>query len=126
MTVNVHKQRSKDLFLIFDGVLLPHDAFWQRCLRKLWIQSPLQENNESVRWLLFFSNFDSSALQILSPLWLSSKESACNAEDQCLIPGSGRSPEGGHGYPLHYSCLDNPMDIGAWQATAHRVTKSQT
>ena len=62
----------------------------------------------------------------LSPLWLSCKESVCNAEDQRSIPGSGRSPEVGHGYPLHYSCLDNPMDRGAWQAMAHSVAKSQT
>ena len=42
------------------------------------------------------------------------------------IPGSGRSPEGGHGNPLQYSCLDNPMNRGAWQATVHRVAESQT
>ena len=43
-----------------------------------------------------------------------------------LIPGSGRSPGGGHDKPLRYSCLEDPMDKGAWQATVHRVTKSQT
>ena len=42
------------------------------------------------------------------------------------IPGSGRSPGGGHGNPLQYSCLDNPMDRGAWWATVHRIAKSQT
>ena len=42
------------------------------------------------------------------------------------IPGSGRSPGGGHGSPLQYSCLENPTDRGAWQATVHRVTKSDT
>ena len=42
------------------------------------------------------------------------------------IPGLGRSPGGGHGNPLQYSCLANPMDRGAWQATVHRVTKSWT
>ena len=40
------------------------------------------------------------------------------------IPGSGRSPGGGHGNPLHYPCLENPMDRGAWWATVHRVAKS--
>ena len=45
--------------------------------------------------------------------WLSSKEFACNAGDLGLIPGSGRSPGGGHGNPLHYSCWENPMDRGA-------------
>ena len=43
-----------------------------------------------------------------------------------LIPGSGRSPGGGHGNPLEYSCLENPMDRGAWQAIVLRITKSQT
>ena len=46
--------------------------------------------------------------------------------DLGLIPGSGRSPEGGHGNPFQYSCLENPMDRGAWQATVHRVTNSWT
>ena len=41
-------------------------------------------------------------------------------------PGSGRSLGGGHANPLQYSCLENPMDRGAWWAMAHRVTKSQT
>ena len=54
------------------------------------------------------------------------KESACNAGDLGLIPGSGRSPEEGNGYPLQYSHLENSMDRGAWQATVHGVTKSWT
>ena len=65
-----------------------------------------------------------------TPLFLGSpggsvgKESACNAGDLGPVPGSGRSPGGGHGNPLQYSGLENPMDRGAWQATVHRVTKS--
>ena len=43
-----------------------------------------------------------------------------------LIPGLGRSPGGGHGNPLQYSCLKNPMERGAWQATVHGVTESWT
>ena len=54
------------------------------------------------------------------------KESACNAEDLGSTPGSGRSPGEENGNPLQYSCLDNPMDRGAWQAIAHGVTKSRT
>ena len=42
------------------------------------------------------------------------------------VPGSGRSPGGGHGNPLQYSCLENPIDRGAWRASVHRVAKSQT
>ena len=73
-----------------------------------------------------------------------SKESACNAGNLGSIPGLGRSPGGGHGNPLQYFCLENPhgqrslagyssifawripMDRGAWQATVHGITKSQT
>ena len=52
-----------------------------------------------------------------------SKESACSAEDLVSIPGSRRSPGVGNGYPLQYSCLENPMDKGAWGATVHGVAK---
>ena len=46
--------------------------------------------------------------------------------DVSLIPKSGRSPRGGHGNPLQCSCLENPMDRGAWQAIVHGVTNSLT
>ena len=49
-----------------------------------------------------------------------------DARDVGSIPGSGRSPGGGHGTPLQYSCLENPMDRGAWWATVHGITKSQS
>ena len=52
-----------------------------------------------------------------------SKDSACNAGDLGSIPGSGRSSGEGHGNPLQYSCLENPMDGGAWQATVHGITR---
>ena len=48
-----------------------------------------------------------------------------NAADADSFTESGRSPGGGHGNPLQYSCLENPMDRGAWKATVHGVTKSQ-
>ena len=54
------------------------------------------------------------------------KASACNVGDQGLIPGLGRSPGEGNGNPLQYSCLENPMDGGAWWATVHGVAKSRT
>ena len=57
------------------------------------------------------------------PWWLSSKELACNAWDSGSIPGLGRSPGGGNGNPLWYSCLRNPLDRGAWWATVHGVAK---
>ena len=54
------------------------------------------------------------------------KESACNEGDLGSIPGSGRSPGEGNGNPLQSSCLENPMDREAWQATVYRATKSRT
>ena len=54
------------------------------------------------------------------------KESACNAGDPVLIRGLGRFPGAGNDNPVQYSCLENPMDGGAWQATVHGGTKSDT
>ena len=54
------------------------------------------------------------------------KESACHAGDPGSIPGLGRSPGEGNGNPLQYSCLENSIDRGAWQATVHGVVKSRT
>ena len=52
--------------------------------------------------------------------------SARNVRDPGSIPGLGRSPEGRHGNPLQYSCLENPIDGGGWWGTVHKVAKSQT
>ena len=84
-----------------------------------------------------FKSINSSALSLLYGSGLTSiilgfpggsegKESACNAGDLGSIPGLGRSPGGGHGNSLHYSCLENPMDREAWWAIVHGVAKSQT
>ena len=54
------------------------------------------------------------------------KESACNAEDSGLMPGLGSSPGEGNGSPLQYSCLENLVDRGAWQAIVQGVAKSWT
>ena len=63
------------------------------------------------------------------PWWFSGKESTCNAGDTGdagLIPGWGKSPGGGNGNPLQYTCLENLMDREAWRATDHGVKKSPT
>ena len=62
-------------------------------------------------------------------LWLVVKNlpaSAGDVRDLCLIPGLGRSPRGGHSNLLQYSCLENPMDRGAWRAIGHGASKSRT
>ena len=53
------------------------------------------------------------------------KESACNVGDPGLIPGSGKSPAEGNGYPLRYSCLESPVDRGAQWTTVHGVTTEE-
>ena len=58
------------------------------------------------------------------PGGLDSKESACDSGDVGSIPGSGRSPGEGNGNSLQYSCLENSMNRGAWQAIVHGVSKS--
>ena len=63
------------------------------------------------------------------PQWLSGKDSVCNvgtAGDVGSIPDWGRQPGGGHGNPFQYSCLENPKDRGAWQATVHGVANLRT
>ena len=54
------------------------------------------------------------------------KEYACNAGDLGSIPGLGRFPGEGNGYPVQYSCLENPLERGGWQVTVHRIVKNQT
>ena len=82
-------------------------------------------------WILSYLSMDES-LNILQlqlhrdgrlPGSSAGKESTCNAGDPNLIPGSGRSCGKGICYPLQYSCLENPMDKGAWQATVHGVAE---
>ena len=60
------------------------------------------------------------------PRWFSGKESTCDVEDMGSIPGSERSPRGGHGNPFQYSGLKKSMDRGTWQTTVHRAAKSWT
>ena len=69
--------------------------------------------------------WQAGSLLLAPPGGLDSKESACIAADLWLIAGSETSSGEGKGYPLQYSCLENPMDRGAWWATVHGVPKSQ-
>ena len=74
-------------------------------------------------WILFLGMWWASQVVLVV------KNPSANARiirDKRSIPGSGRSPGGGNGNPLQFSCLENPMDKGAWRAMVHRVTKSQT
>ena len=86
-------------------------------------------------WILESSFIDSPGIEPLFPqaqsfvsgetgsIFPMKEESAYNAGDQGSIPESGRSPGEGNGNPLQYSCLENPIDRGAWQATVHGVER---
>ena len=80
-------------------------------------------------WLNLLIHRSQGTLCFLFPGGVSGKESASNAgnvRDMNSIPGLGRFPGEGHGNPLQYSCLENPLDRGAWWATVHRIAKSWT
>ena len=68
---------------------------------------------------------DNKGLQV-EPVVKDLPDNAADLTDFGSIPGLGRSPGGGHGNPLQYSCGENPMDRGAWWTTVHRVAKSWT
>ena len=75
---------------------------------------------------LLFSIHNYVSLKMMAQRLKRLPASACNARDLGSIPGSGRSPGEGNGSPLQYSCLENPMDRGAWWAAVHGVVKSRT
>ena len=84
-------------------------ALWPLCSPRVFLTSP-----------------GSSAPGAHLPGGSGCEEPACSAGDPALIPGSGGAPGGGHGNPLQCSCLEIPVDRGAWWATVHGVAKSQT
>ena len=85
-----------------------------------------QRSADIHRMLQFCFERNRRILRIGLPGWLSGKESACQSSQSTgLIRGLKRSPGGGNGNPLKYSCLGNPMDRGAWLATDHGVAKNQ-
>ena len=77
----------------------------------------------SISWVCSHLSFEKGFLggsTVKNPL-----ANAGDTGDLGSIPGSGRPPGGGHGNPLHYFCLEDPMDRGAWRAIVHGVTKSR-
>ena len=73
-------------------------------------------------WDLYRQNGASQVAQVIKNL----PANALDVKDASSIPGLGRSPRGGHGNPLQYSCLENSMDREAWRATGHKVAESDT
>ena len=123
------------------GTLLSHKIYTLMCVyifiyrdicayMYVYTYTHITENYSVIRKNKNFaicSNMDGHWIwKALSPGVLDGKESVCNTGDRGLIPGLGRSPGGGHGNALQDSCLENPMDRGAWWAMTHGVTKSWT
>ena len=105
------------------GTLLILSGSWQQCQWRSIYQNKLLYN------ISYTLNMLQICLLNWLPWWLSGKESTCNAGDtgdSGLIPGLGRSPGGGHGNSLQYSCRRIPMGRGDWRATIPRVAKCRT
>ena len=98
-----------------EGVLWSWKAFWTQFLPKV------QESCVGRQILCHLCHLGRGS-------WVAQtlKESGCSGGDLGSIPGSGRSPRKGNGYQIQYSCLENSMDRGAWQATIYGVAKSRT
>ena len=135
--MHVGKEDDRIIQGISPDAILNHLLFLHRCL-PLVTTSPISSNTfcfTSFSYLLFgsYSYLDSQSLHISSwehqqkaPNSLVIKSPPANAEDirdSGLIPGSGRSPRGGDGDSLQYSCLQNPMGRRAWWATVHGLSK---
>ena len=123
--------------MAFGGVKVPGEDDWllgSSCFLAMWKCAPSVVRPSHLKKIVIWKNIIKFIYFILFfsvlvrwlPRWLSSKESACHAEDAGDLgstPGWRRSPGGGHDNPLQYSCLENPMDRGAWWAIVHRVTR---
>ena len=115
MDIRWKLRKSEESVDLPNNISILVDKLWQ------WARIILDINNTG-NWLWLYGKWG-------LPWWISGKESACNegvAKDIGTIPGSGRFPWGEHGHPLRYSCLENPIDRGAWRAIVHRVAKSRT
>ena len=99
----------------FSYWMLSHSLDQPTCSRQSGLHGGVTSRSQGLMRLIY-----------MRPITTDGKESACNAGDPGSIPGSGRSPGEGNGYPLQHSCLEHPMDGGAWWATVHRVEKSRT
>ena len=93
-------------------------------LSNLFLEASKEESSPSWANAIPSSHNSKGASQLVLVV-KNSPASAGEIRDAVSIPGSGRFPGRGHSNPLWYSCLENPMDKGAWEATVHRVAKSQ-
>ena len=107
--------------------LNPYLALLGKIILPLWVFVSLMEKIRVLIFKFWWLYIYFYGYLLGNPGGSVGKESTCNAEvsgAKGSIPGSGRSPGGGHGNPLQYPCLENPMNRGAWQATVHGIAKS--
>ena len=126
---------APESLVLFTICLVPSLFGWESDLMLLrplpwfWLFSCERLRNCEECFLILTHGFMRTSLQTQGfpgGLVVKNPANAGDAEDVCLIPGSGRSPGGGNGNPLQYSCLKNPRDGGAWQAIVPGVAKSWT
>ena len=117
-TISAKAERSACSMNTVTGALIYKSAFHEPVSFVTWLSSV------SMWW--FFTWVQGRQASQLVLVLKNPPASAGDIKDMGVILGLGRSLGGGHGNPLQYSCLENPMDRGAWWATIHRVTKSQT
>ena len=129
---NPHEIQNQHLLIGRSGIPISFRIFHSLLWSTQWQPTPVFLPGESHGWrsLMGYSPWGCKELDMTERLHFTcssvSKESACSIGDLGLIPGLGRSPREGNGNPLQYSCLENPMDRGAWWATVHGVAKSRT
>ena len=109
----------------------PSSAPYQLCdpgqiTSPLWVSVSYKQNTIATRLLVRFSMIIDLKGNVVLLVVKNLPANAGYVGDTVLIPGLGRSPGGGHGNPLQYSCLENPMDRGTWWTTAHRDAESWT
>ena len=103
-----------------------HFSTNKRCWGKLdscWMWG--EEDRHTFRYTYYKRRINFIWIKKFFPGGSAGKESACHAGDLGLVPELGRSPREGDGYPLQYSCLENPMDRGSWWDAVHGIAKSQ-
>ena len=112
------------------GRSIPGETCSDRLIASLWVVPPLQVSLLSLLlpflFLLLHLIYSLIVFCVAFPGGSDGKESACKAGDESWVPGWGRPPGKGHGNPLQYCCLENPMDREAWWAPVYEVAKSQT
>ena len=107
--------------MIYNVRVLSGSLFKQVNHEKTLVRHAVSLNTGRLKLKIMALEASQVALAVKNP-----PANAGDLRDVGSIPGSGRSPGGRHGNPLQYSCLENPMDRGAWRATVHGVAKSRT